>query len=128
MTCNQGERNQEGRDIQNESSEKERTIVAEASCGMLVVIVSAMTVATTEVAVAHRALEWTAIDRRHRHRVHTVRVLQGTCGHRIELVQAGHLNVEHSLIAVGASAASITHLNALGRVLLVQQTDFGHNF
>mmetsp|Transcript_43044 Transcript_43044/g.74826 ORF Transcript_43044/g.74826 Transcript_43044/m.74826 type:complete len:204 (+) Transcript_43044:858-1469(+) len=104
------------------------TIVAEASRCVLVIIISAVTVASAEVAVAHGALEGTAIDRRHRHGVHTVRVLQGMRGHRVELVHAAHLDVEHSLVPVGASAARITNLDALRRVLLVEQTDFGHNF
>lgn len=95
---------------------------------MLVVVIRTVAVAAAEMAVAHWALEWTAINGRHRHSVHTVRVLQGTRGDGVQLVHTGHLDVEHSLVAVGAAATRVTQLDALCGVFLIEQTYFGHDF
>ena len=99
-------------------------MVAVASCSTLVVVIPTMPVATTQLSVCHGALQGAAIHAGHGHRVAAVLGLICVRGHRVQLVGAGHVNCELTLLGVPAVVTKRSNGETSGGVFVVQQRNF----
>lgn len=105
------------------------TMIAEALCGLSIIIISTMSVSSTKLSIGNTTLQRTTINRRHSHSIHTRFIFKCTCWNCRQAISTLQFNFKLTLLLRARAGGTIIRQHqSLSWVFLIQQRELSGTF